>query len=114
MPRKENEPKWLSEARKHDRAMEERTGRVTEPTKAEIKLMEQRQEERKIAEENTKTDLLEKFVNFIADPLGYLHTQVSMGEWSNKEERYELYSLLTAIRTQETLQGILEELKKGK
>lgn len=104
----------IEEALKHDREMDERSGIVSEPTRQEKKTMLEKQEELKVNQDKAKVDLLKKFVDFLADPLSYLHSQVSKGEWEGKEERYELYSLLTQVKIQESLQGILEELKKGK
>jgi len=96
----------------YERQQREIGGEVAPSTNK--RLIEENLKKRKESDERTKNQLLEPFTAFIADPLAFLHEQVSLGEWSNRNERYQLYNLLTAIRIQHSLEEIANLLKKHK
>lgn len=84
------------------------------PTREQKKMQHQKQESLKVSRDNASVELLRKFVDFLADPLQYLKSQVSMGEWEGAKEKYELYSLLTQVKIQESLQDLVSLLKARK
>ena len=106
--------KSKKEALQFDRQQRIKSGEVIPSSGAEKKIMNENIKKREEAEERNKNQLLEKFTEFLEDPLGYLHSQVSMGEWANRNERYQLYSLLTQIRLQQSLEELVSLLSKKK
>lgn len=100
--------------RKHKSLTPAQKERVKELEKEEKKLIEENAKKQELANERNRNELSKPFTSFLSDPLAYLQSQIEQGEWSGRQGRYELYSLLTGIRKNEILQEILEELKRNK
>jgi len=92
------EQKKLSkkEALEFDKGQRIKSGEVLPSAGAEKKIMNENIKKREETEERNK------------------NSQVSLGEWANRNERYQLYSLLTQIRLQQSLEELVSLLTKKK
>jgi hypothetical protein len=103
------------EARNFDRQRDKRAGNDSGLTPKQLKQLEkQKKEEQEKYKTNAENGYLEKFTGFNNDPLGYLHSIVSQGEFSNRDQRTQLYNLITFIKIEQDLNELILVLKSRK
>jgi len=111
-------PKLLTaeeEARNFDRQRDKRSGNDSGLTPKQLKeFQKQRKEEQEKRDEGAENEHLEKFTGFVNDPLGYLHSIVSQGEFGNRDQRSQLYEIITLVKIEQSLKELVSILKSRK
>lgn len=102
------------EAIAFDRQTAREAGNDPLTTKEVKEIMEQRKADQKLSDENTKGSHLEKFVAFSNDPLAYLHSLVSHGDFTGKGEKIQLFTLMTLLEISKSLKELVLTLKAKK
>ena len=103
------------EAEKFDRENDKRYGgEKILTTKEQNLIIKERDEKQKKRDENAQNEYLQKFISFNNDPLGYLHSIVSQGEFSSRDQRSQLYEIITLIKIEQNLKELISVLKSRK
>lgn len=111
-------PKTLTpkeEAIAFDKVRDKRSGDSKPLTKEQKQIIKEREERSRVFAENTKRENLKPFVEFLADPLASIKYLCSQGDFaSSYDKRMELFTLMTMVRTQESLKELVNVLSKKK
>jgi len=103
------------EAEKFDKGNDRRSGGEPTLTSEEQNLIiKERDKKRELADENAENSHLQKFTGFVNDPLGYLHSIVSQGEFGNRDQRSQLYEIITLVKIEQDLRELISALKSRK
>lgn len=100
------EKTWKEEARAHDRKMSQRNGNVPKLSPKQIKKIEQdREKAQKLRDVEGRNSNLEKFFSFDLDPLEYIKELVAQGDFGNRNEKLQLFTLMSLIKIQRALES---------
>lgn len=103
------------EAIEHEKNVARRSGQEPglSPKEAKEKY-KTRFEDQAARDKNTEDSHLEKFTAFNNDPMSYLHSLVSQGDFAGRDQRSQLYSLITMIKIEQSLKDLISVLKARK
>jgi hypothetical protein len=111
-------PKTLTpeeEAIAFDKVRDKRSGDSQPLTREQKQLIREREERSRNSAENAKRENLKPFVEFLENPLAKIKDLCSQGDFaSSYNKRMELFSLMTMIRTQNSLELLISLLSKKK
>ena len=102
------------EAIRHDREMDRRSG--IEPglnTREQREKIKEKKKEQELSDESIKNSHLEKFVKFNEDPLAYLYSLTSQGDFADRGKS-ELFTLMTLVKIEKSLAELTTLLKARK
>ena len=105
----------MTEAEKFDRENDRRYGgEAVLTTKEQKKIIKEREEQQKKRAIDSQNELLQKFTGFVSDPMSYLHSIVSQGEFSSRDQRSQLYQIITLVKIEQNLRELINVLKARK
>ena len=98
-----------------DKVRDKRSDDSKPLTKEQKKLNREREERNRLFAENTKRESLKPFVEFLADPLAKIKSLCEQGDFSSSyDKRMELFSLMTLVQIQKSLESLVSLLSKKK